>query len=83
MRFRGPPGLHDRYGEGQDVPTHDRYGERESYACRSSASACSSQNGMTIVRYIVTAVVKAAPAFGRYQERTRRTIPVVELLPAK
>jgi len=28
-------------------------------------------------------VVKTSPAFGRYQERTQRTIPVVELLPAK
>jgi len=32
---------------------------------------------------LFAAVVKAAPAFGRYQERTQRTIPVVELLPAK
>jgi hypothetical protein len=29
------------------------------------------------------AVVKASPPFGRYQERTQRTIPVVELLPLK
>ena len=29
------------------------------------------------------AVVKATPTFVRYQERTQRTIPVVELLPAK
>ena len=28
-------------------------------------------------------VVKAAPTFGRYQERTQRTIPVVELLAAR
>jgi deazaflavin-dependent oxidoreductase (nitroreductase family) len=32
---------------------------------------------------LFAAVVKAAPTFGRYQERTQRTIPVVELLPAK
>src|SRR5262245_23994759 len=32
---------------------------------------------------LFAAVVKAAPTFGRYQERTPRTIPVVELLPAK
>ena len=32
---------------------------------------------------LFAAVVKASPAFGRYQERTQRTIPVVELLPAK
>ena len=32
---------------------------------------------------LFAAVVKTAPAFGRYQERTQRTIPVVELLPAK
>jgi len=32
---------------------------------------------------LFAAVVKATPAFGRYQERTQRTIPVVELLPAK
>jgi hypothetical protein len=29
------------------------------------------------------AVVKPTPTFGRYQERTERTIPVVELLPVK
>jgi F420H(2)-dependent quinone reductase len=32
---------------------------------------------------LFAAVVKAAPTFGRYQERTERTIPVVELLPVK
>jgi deazaflavin-dependent oxidoreductase (nitroreductase family) len=32
---------------------------------------------------LFAAVVKATPTFGRYQERTERTIPVVELLPAK
>lgn len=32
---------------------------------------------------LFAAVVKATPTFGRYQERTQRTIPVVELLPAK
>ena len=31
---------------------------------------------------LFAAVVKATPTFGRYQERTQRTIPVVELLPA-
>ena len=32
---------------------------------------------------LFAAVVKATPTFGRYQEGTQRTIPVVELLPAK
>ena len=32
---------------------------------------------------LFAAVVKATPTFGGYQERTQRTIPVVELLPAK
>jgi hypothetical protein len=32
---------------------------------------------------LFAAVVTTVPAFGRYQERTQRTIPVVELLPAK
>ena len=32
---------------------------------------------------LFAAVVRTAPTFGRYQERTQRTIPVVELLPAK
>jgi deazaflavin-dependent oxidoreductase (nitroreductase family) len=32
---------------------------------------------------LFAAVVKASPTFGRYQERTQRTIPVVELLPAE
>ena len=32
---------------------------------------------------LFAAVVKTTPAFGRYQERTQRMIPVVELLPAK
>jgi deazaflavin-dependent oxidoreductase (nitroreductase family) len=32
---------------------------------------------------LFAAVVKTTPTFGRYQERTQRTIPVVELLPAK
>jgi hypothetical protein len=32
---------------------------------------------------LFAAVAKATPTFGRYQERTQRTIPVVELLPAK
>ena len=32
---------------------------------------------------LLAAVVKATPTFGRYQERTERTIPVVELLPGK
>ena len=32
---------------------------------------------------LFAAVVTASPAFGRYQERTQRVIPVVELLPAK
>ena len=32
---------------------------------------------------LFAAVAKATPAFGRYQARTQRTIPVVELLPAK
>ena len=32
---------------------------------------------------LFAAVVNTTPTFGRYQERTQRTIPVVELLPAK
>ena len=32
---------------------------------------------------LFAAVVKATPTFGRYQEGTQRTIPVVELPPAK
>ena len=32
---------------------------------------------------LFAAVLKATPTFGRYQERTERTIPVVELLPVK
>ena len=32
---------------------------------------------------LFAAVVKATPTFGQYQEGTQRTIPVVELLPAK
>lgn len=31
---------------------------------------------------VFTAVVESVPTFGRYQARTERTIPVVELLPA-